>query len=981
MLVALSLTAFASGTALEAQSVTSGTVTGTVRDGSFRPVPRAFVSVSPTGVGTTYEATTTGAGTFSINLVQPGSYEIRVEAVGYRPLVARVLTVGGGESRNVSLTLTAEPPPVTRVDTVALGPASSSKVRSGALQLGGTEVEGLPYRFEDIGSMVGLSTSFDDALGAQGLPGEMTLIVADGVPFYRAVLPAARRELLSAPLFPRSSLSGVTAIHDAGDIEWSGAGGGYVGLSTRGGSARRRIELEGSWSGTPTWSSGQLEGEAPSILSWQGAARGAVQLSPRLRFFASGEALQQQTPVAARVTPGVQAALSGLDDGILSALAEPSLEDYDRYSGLVRFDLQQSSSTRLFARVAAGVARRSFEGPGPADLTELAAPAEESVDFSAALGLVSQYSRASSFELRAGFSGSSREFDPTFEDVSPAYVVRSATPLGSTPGSNGSVSRTDFVAMPTFRWSPGSDGSGLKFGATIRASRHAMTYSPAPFGEFAFPEPAAVVGGRGFGIVTSAPEATFGTQEYGLFVQGESGLASGLRLRVGARYDYEIIGADGPTPNPDWLAATGLDNTVFPDRHHQFGLRASLSWDPYRDGSTRVHVLASTHTGDVDVRALSEAVAGGTDVTSARYAGSGITWPDGGIPPQSLATLPSLTLLGPDLRPPRTTRADLDIVQRVSPGTSVFVRASARRTDFLIRRRNLNLPVVPSALDPYGRAVFGSLDQDGSLVTTTADDARRFPSFGSVYALDPDGWSEYVGVTGGVEHVTSNLELFAAYTYSRTEDNWIGAGGSSIDASLPPNLPRTGDEEVWGQRTSDFDVPHRIAAGATIRQGRVSVSGVYRFRSGLPFTPRYRAWVDANGDGSGRNDIAFVPSVAQLGTLASEWPCLEKQAGGFAWRNSCRGPAAHAVDLRVQVALGRLGGMDAVLSVDGLNLIEGAHGVIDDALMLVDRDAAIDVSSDGSTVTIPTVVNDGFGSVLYPASRGRMIRVGVRLGG
>ena len=76
-----------------------------------------------------------------------------------------------------------------------------------------------------------------------------------------------------------------------------------------------------------------------------------------------------------------------------------------------------------------------------------------------------------------------------------------------------------------------------------------------------------------------------------------------------------------------------------------------------------------------------------------------------------------------------------------------------------MRRRNLNLPIVALAADPNGRRILGTLQQDGALVTTTTDDARRFAGFREVWALDPDGWSEYKGVAASLEHSRSALEF------------------------------------------------------------------------------------------------------------------------------------------------------------------------------------------------------------------------------
>jgi hypothetical protein len=53
---------------------------------------------------------------------------------------------------------------------------------------------------------------------------------------------------------------------------------------------------------------------------------------------------------------------------------------------------------------------------------------------------------------------------------------------------------------------------------------------------------------------------------------------------------------------------------------------------------------------------------------------------------------------------------------------------------------------------------------------------------------------------------------------------------------------------------------------------------------------------------------------------------------------------------------------------------------VDVALLLVDPWVIITTSPDGSTVTISFILNPDFGGTIYPTSRGRMIRVGFRIG-
>ncbi len=973
------MTLLAAVASVDAQSGTSGTVTGTVRGSDLRPIGQALVALVPVGSGTAYEATTTASGSFALQRVQPGAYELRAEAIGYRPVIARLLTIGAGEERSVSLSLTPSPPPVTQVDTVVLGGAASTRWRGGGVQFGGPEVDALPHRFDDLASVAALSSAFDEALGAQGLPGDMTLILADGVPFWRAPHPTARREVVPDALFPRGALAGVNPTHNTDDAEWVGSAGGYVGLTTRTSAGTDGVEVDGAWSGTPTWSSSEMDIETPSLLSWQGGVRGVVVVSPSARLLVSGEGLSHQTPLAPRVSASLAESLGGFDAELVGSLTDPGVEQYDRYSGLLRLDVQQSRTSSLFFRGAGSFSRRAFDDAGPVSMAGAAALAEESTDFSTAFGVTTQNSRTTSLELRAGFSGSYRDFGEAITDRVPAWLSGPAVSVGGVPSTAGESSRTDFVVTPSLHWTPGP--ATLKFGASIRASSHAMDHSRLGYGDFVYSDAAALVAGRGFGATTSTPETSFGTQEYGVFGQYESLLAPGLRLRMGGRYDFEMIGGDAISLNTEWLETTGIQNSDVRDTFHQFGVGGSLTWDPVVDGPFRVFVNASMRDGDVDPRALAEAHADATDGTSNRYAGTGLDWPATELPSTTAPSLPSVTMLGPDMRAPRTTNLSVGVLQRLGSTANLFVRASSRRTDFLIRRRNLNVPLVPQAADPQGRSIYGTLAQDGSTVTTTTDDARRFPAFGETWALDPDGWSEYLGVTTGIEHTSTTLDLFASYTWSETTDNWVGASRGAVDATLDPGLPQSEGPEPWSEGTSDFDIPHRVAAGVTARFGSVSLSGLYRYRSGTPFTPGYRAGVDANGDGSMRNDVAFVPADASLAALLDAWPCLEDQSGGWAVRNACRGPAVHTVNARVQFTFANLAGRAASLAVDGFNLLESSDGMIDDALLLVDPSGSITTSPDGSTVTIPTLVNEGFGNVLYPSTRGRMLRVGVRIGG
>ena len=953
-----------------AQGVTSAAIAGTVTTATGQPLSGALVTLTALGVGGTHETTTNASGSYSFGLVAPGSYELRVEALGYRPVVARPLTLGGGERGGVSLVLTAAPPPVLTVDTLTLGGATTSRWRAGGTRFGAAEIEGVPHRFDDLTSVTALGTSGDGSLGSQGLPGTMSLVVADGVPFYRAAHPLARAEQLAGPLFGRSSLAGVTVLEDAADIESAGSAAGYLAVSTRTGTSSGGLELDGAWSGGPLWSSNELDITTPSLTSFQGGARTTLAVSPgSSQIVVSADVHRQETPLGPRVGDVVEASLAGLDPVIIGDLVAPSVERLSSYAAMARFDAQRGATSRVFVRGGVGYSQREFDGPSPLTLAGGVVLPEESVDFSFAGGWTRAYQPGLVFELRAGVSGSDRSFERSSSGRPFALLVGSASLLGDVPSGAAESSRTDVLMLPGLRWSIGP--GTLRVGLAARAARHTMRQSPDR--ELFYSDGLALVASQGLMQASDVPEASFSTREVGGYAQYDFELSPALSASVGGRIDYETLPVAEVLPSITWLQASGLRNDEYPATFGQVGGRAALTWDPSLDGTTRIFGTLTVHHGDVDPGALGQLIAQDERATSTLFAGSGLEWPAGSLP-GAATSMATLTLLGPDTRAPRSTRAGVGLVRRLMSSWNVHLGAAYRRTDFLMRRRNLNRPAVAAAVDAYGREVFGTLQQDGALVSATGADVRRFAGFNDVWALDPDGWSEYWGVTGGLEYSSGATSFFVSYTRSETTDNWLGASAALVDAQLSPRLPGADD---WSEGTSDFDAPGRITALAITSFGPVDFSVLYRYRSGLPFTPRYRAGVDANGDGSSRNDVAYV-DASLVGPLLAGSPCLSDQVDAFAARNSCRGPSAQGLDVRLSLRIGRVLSRDASLVVDGFDLVEPADGVVDDALLLVDPTGTL--TSAGGTVTVPVNANPDFGKILYPSSRGRMIRIGFRIG-
>lgn len=961
-------------TTLEGQSIVAGSVDGVVRTATGDPLRGASVVLRSGSHGFERVEVTDGEGRFALSFVSPGSYEVVVEALGYVPVLVRPLDMPVGEAVSLALTLEGATGVVARVDTVAGSTQAAGRWTAGGVRIGPGLVDRAPSLTDDLTDVAALVPAMDGSLGGRGLPGSMSSIFVDGVRFDPAVHPAVRGEGGLSPMLGRNGTAWLQAFLSPGDAEWGG-GGTVVSITSRTSTrSDASTEVSGAWSGGALWNSSTLDFDAPALSSaWAAASAQFELVADTSRMFVTAEGMRVQTPRAPRLGPGAVSALDGLDPGLAGALTSPSVEEVTRASGLARVDWWFSPVQRFSLRAALGHEERRTEGPGLPLLDYGATPAATSTDFSVAADLTNQQTEQLTLEFRGALSGSVRDFEA---DGRPqAFVVEPGAILGSPAGAGGSVSRLDFNFGATAHYRVGP-GRSLKGGAQLRATRFSYTHGFLTGGRYVAATLSDLAAAPASFASSTGPETTFPTSEAGVFGQYTWSPGPDVRVSFGGRVDYETLPAEA-VPNVDLRAATGLDNADYPTTFLSPGVGASATWAlAGADGPSTLVVAGALQTGDIDPAFVAELFAQDGDTRATRVMDSGTGWP--GRPSTSDGTtLPALTLFGPAMRPPRHLQASAGLVTRVGPTTSLYTGGSVRRTDFLPRRRNFNVAVVRAGSSSDGRALWGDLRKDGALLTVDGRSHRRFSSFDDIWAVDPDGWSTYSGLTVGIEHRSPTLEFEASYTRSRTEDNWFGAAAGLLEAAQPPHVPDT--VASWSEGPSDFDVPDRAVATATLfPAGRTTVTAVYRYESGRPFTPGYRRGVDANADGSGFNDPAFVP--ADVGSLSGTWDCLSDLAGAFATRNACRGPGRHGLDVRVALGLGTFLGRTLDVVVDGLGIVEADDGIRDTALLLVDPDAPLGTDAEGRTV-IPTRLNPDFGQVLLPYGPGRILRIGVRLGG
>ena len=651
-----------------------------------------------------------------------------------------------------------------------------------------------------------------------------------------------------------------------------------------------------------------------------------------------------------------------------------------------RFDWQITQNHALTVRGNVASVRTggspSFDpGLGPSQIASLGSQVE-GIDLSTSGTLTSRFSSIFSQELRLGIDRTEREYTGT--EVLGTRIVDGGLAFGTDATVPGKFDQ--LTARLYWTLHARLNRHRLKGGVGGTYLSAEQRYAYATGGEFAFSgvdEFASAVGAFGKTGGT-APFGKYINWQFAAYLQDLWQAAPGLEVLLGLRWEYERLDREAIRQNEDWLDRTGLDNSEVKKNVSKWSPRIAMRWDIGNRGSWIVRGGWGLYHNLVDPGSFAEVFTQDGRQVGRRGLGNLGTWPE--APGLSEAPIigQQLSLLGPEFQGPRTSRVNLGLSRLLSDRTAVILYGVYRYTDHLVRRNDLNLVQSPTTVDQYGRPVYGQLVQQGSLLQVEPGTNRRFQDFATVSALNADGVSNYwAGTLAFERHLGEQLEATASYTFSWTEDNWLSGRGGGPPVELTP-FPDSLNRRDWTKGTSDFDRPHTLVLAAQYKfalgVATSRVAAFYRFSSGVPFTPGFRDAVDVNGDGSGRNDPAFIDGTLDgMSGMFSRWDCLAGQVGLYASRNSCRGPSLHRLDLRLAIGLYTLSGHPLELVVDALNVLNTNTNVLDQALLLIDSNGTLQTNPDG-TITIPFRVNPRFGKPLVYNQQGRSLRFGIRMG-
>lgn len=237
----------------------------------------------------------------------------------------------------------------------------------------------------------------------------------------------------------------------------------------------------------------------------------------------------------------------------------------------------------------------------------------------------------------------------------------------------------------------------------------------------------------------------------------------------------------------------------------------------------------------------------------------------------------------------------------------------------------------------YSKVLSGLLFQSINLkdsvgAFTGADDRPYYLASGSAIKINPNFTNVFL-LTNVHQGYRYNISLNLAKETGR-HTSFVGYSfGESKDISSTVRNSHAANYE-WNQSIvanapqlsySNFDLRHKLVAyhmyARTTQIGRFSVMAMYSMRSGNPFSFVYEG--DMNRDGSGKNDLLYIPrdaSEIQLQPIldvngvetvsaAEQWaqldayiagnPYLASHRGQYAMRNGARTPWNHQLDMRL----------------------------------------------------------------------------------
>ncbi|MFN8571268.1 MAG: TonB-dependent receptor [Gemmatimonadaceae bacterium] len=421
--------------------------------------------------------------------------------------------------------------------------------------------------------------------------------------------------------------------------------------------------------------------------------------------------------------------------------------------------------------------------------------------------------------------------------------------------------------------------------------------------------------GLGSSVSGASPEVRFAAHVAAAYIQDRWTLTSRVQLTAGLR--VEKMSSDAPATNSALLAPSSplnLDTGQLPAAVRvlpRLGITVALD----AAGRTRLRLGAGRFAAMPPYVWISNAFLsnGLTQRTLTCVPATGVPAPVADpsaapttcLRPSAYVNSTPIVAMAPGTDFPAEDRLVAAVDRGFGHGWTMTVDATAgmARSALTVIDRNL----TRTGTDAEGRALYGTFN--GAAALTQRVDPRVPPVI--VYENYRNGDRSFTASMQLSRRWSADKFVQLGYSTSHASERMTPSGRSGV-ASLQ-NTPIDGSAESRRRTPSTYDVPHSFTAlFATPVRHWFSASITFRAQSGRPFSYTVRG--DANADSVNANDLAWIPrdSTDILLANAASWdtlnafiagePCLARQRGHLAARNSCRNPSFATADLRLSRA-------------------------------------------------------------------------------
>jgi hypothetical protein len=296
---------------LEAQSLVSGDIAGTITDSTGAAIPGAKVTAINTGTGQVKAATTSGEGNYRISLLQPGTYTVTVTAGGFQTTQGSLkLSIGQVASQNFKLDVVRSSTTVQVMGTeIPLLQPDTSDMSTTISQL---LVQNLPNPGGDItypvnitqGVIMNTQGGFGNA-EAFGLPATSNNFTVNGAdendPFFNVNNSGPSNLLLGA-----NDVDEISVVANAYGAQYGSLGGIQENILTRSGTNQFHGNATYYWTNSDLNANQWFNNLTATPLAYSnanqgGAAIGGPIFKNKMFFFANYETLRFVTSVPTQV--------------------------------------------------------------------------------------------------------------------------------------------------------------------------------------------------------------------------------------------------------------------------------------------------------------------------------------------------------------------------------------------------------------------------------------------------------------------------------------------------------------------------------------------------------------------------------------------------------------------------------------------------------------------------------------------------------